>query len=114
MAPRVFIVQQPSRFDKVQNKWVSKYDLSAANEFGEIEILFGPGNIQLHDLDSIIEMLHTKLAGMTSDDSLLAVMGDPVASTLAIMVATKITGGNFKILKFDRITNKYKTVQLKI
>jgi len=106
MKPRVFIVQRPAYYDRKKRGWVNKYDLSPAEEHGELSFLLRPGNIFKDKIEEAIERLERELADFSSDDHIMAV-GDPVAIAAAVMVASRYSGGSVSILKFDRHSGRY-------
>lgn len=108
MNPRVFVVQQPSYFDRDIRKFVAKYDLSPATSHGQLVYMLGPGNIFKDRMIQAIRQLETVLATYTESDFLLAV-GDPVAIAAAALIAGQRTGGKINILKWDRIAAAYES-----
>lgn len=103
---RVFIVQRPAQYDRNKGGWVNKYDLSPAEEHGELVFLLRPGNVFKAKLGEAIERLERELADFCDADHLLAV-GDPVAIAAAVMVASRRNGGRVSLLKFDRLAGRY-------
>ena len=103
---RVFVIQRPAYYDRVKRGWVNKYDLSPAEEHGELRFLLRPGNIFRDRLSEAIDQLEQGLWDFNGEDHILAV-GDPVAISAAAMIAAKNSGGQASILKFDRQAGKY-------
>lgn len=103
---RVFVVQRPSFYCKTRKGWVNKYDLSPAEEFGQLIFLLRPGNLYLPKLQGAINHLQNELCDYTPDDHIL-LLGDPVAIGLTVMVASGVTGGKVSLLKYDRIEKRY-------
>lgn len=110
---KVYIVQQPAYYDREAKLWVSKYDLSAAGEYGELIFLLGPGNIFKDRLSRATKTLREKLKDINRNDHILAV-GDPVAIALTTMIAGIRCGGRINILKFDRVSQRYESYALKV
>lgn len=108
----VYVVQQPSYYDRGRKEWVPKYDLTAAETFGDLIYLLGPGNIYHERLENTISVLQKRLMDYTDEDHLLAV-GDPVAIATAAIIASKNTKGDISLLKYDRITNQYESYKIK-
>ncbi len=100
---KVFVVQRAAF--KRGGEWYDKYDLSAAEEHGNIVYLLPPGNVA-HDLSEVMARLEHRLSEWKSGDHLLA-LGDPVAIAAATMVASKHSGGQISLLKWDRHTSSY-------
>jgi hypothetical protein len=109
---RVFVVQQPAFYDRDKRTFVPKYDLTPAGKHGKLVIMLGPGNIFKDRLAQATNQLKEMLKNFNSEDSILAV-GDPVAIAAAVLIAGRSTGGNIKLLKWDRISQGYEafTVQ---
>lgn len=103
---RVYIVQRPAIYDRVKRGWINKYDLTPAQEHGELFFLLRPGNVFKDKLEETVTRLKRDLADFTVEDHLLPV-GDPVLIAAAVMAASRSTGGTVSLLKFDRTTNKY-------
>lgn len=103
---RVFVVQQPARFDHTKKNFVPKYDLSPAAAHGRLVYLLGPGNIFKDRMDQATRQIARVLNDYSEDDCLLAV-GDPVAIAAAVMIAGKRTGGFVRLLKWDRLSGAY-------
>lgn len=97
---RVFVVQQPSVFDRRKGHFVPKLDLTPAAAFGVLVFLLPPGNIYLQRLATAVDQLRAGLASFTQDDFLLT-LGDPVAIAAATMIAAQRTAGRLKLLKWD-------------
>ncbi len=110
---RVFVVQRPAYFDRKRRGWVNRYDLTPAEEYGELVFLLRPGNIYRDKMSSALESLREQLSDMQSDDHILAI-GDPVAIAATVMVASKITGSVVSLLKFDRLDGRYYAYEVDI
>lgn len=102
----VYVIQRPARYDRASNSWVNKYDISAAEEYGEMKYLLQPGNVQPVNLEATIDYLLEELSEYNDNDHLLAI-GDPVAMVAAGIAAAKANDGKISILKFDRMSGKY-------
>ncbi len=113
MTSRVFVVQRPAYFDRQRRGWVNKYDLSPAEEHGELIFLLNPGNIYRDKLESAIRRLHKELADFGPNDHILAI-GDPVAIAATVMVAGFKTGGTISMLKYDRLDKRYDAYKVDI
>jgi hypothetical protein len=106
MSVRVFAVQQPAYYDHTQRRFIPKYDLEPAKEFGSLVLLLPPGNVFKDRIPQMVADLNTKLATFSADDYLLAI-GDPIALAAASLIAARHTGGVLRLLKWDRISSVY-------
>ncbi len=106
MTGRVFVVQRPAYYCRQRRGWVNKYDLTPAEEYGELIFLLRPGNIYRDKLGDALEHLHEALDDYGPDDHILAV-GDPVAIAAAVLVAASKNNGQISMLKFDRQAERY-------
>jgi len=102
---RVFVVQQPSFYNRKNSEWEQKYDLSPAERYGNLIVLLPPGNIPLGDLDDVVDTMDGMLQDFGPDDHLLT-LGDPVAIAAAVMLASSYCS-SVSILKWDRIWGEY-------
>lgn len=104
--PKVFIPQTPSR--RIKGEWVMKYDLSPAEEFGELVHLTRPGMLTQTSVARIAGTFRNKLRDFGPDDSILAV-GDPVAIGIAVCYASQshLIKGPINMLRFDRASGRY-------
>jgi hypothetical protein len=109
---RVFIVQKPAYKDRETGKWVDKYDLSPAAHFGKLVYLLPHGNVP-QDLATTIEKLQNQLEDFNDRDHILAI-GDPVAISATVMVASRQNGGKLSILKWDRRAQGYRPYPIRI
>ncbi len=112
MKPRVFVPMVPSRFDRDLRTWVPSVDIHAAERHGEIVIMLPPDASKAGPAPCVAAM-REKMATMTAEDSLLAV-GDPSLIAAAAALASRVTGGVLRVLKWDRYTRDYLAVEMKI
>jgi hypothetical protein len=106
MKPRVFVVQIPSVYDKADQCFKSKYDLTPAEEFGTLVTCLGPGSIFRARMQKSFQQIADVMHDFTSDDYILA-LGDPVAIAGAVLIAGEKTNGSIKLLRYDRMTRSY-------
>ncbi len=83
---RVYIVQNPMRYDEGKGQMVNKWDFSSANIYGELVYLLSPTAAPFNNKSIILE-LEEKLAGFTPNDFLLLV-GNPCLIGYCHTVAT--------------------------
>ncbi len=102
--PTVYVVQVPVYMDHRVGEWVPKYDLSPASAHGEVVVLLPRGNLSLDS--RAISLLVERLSGYTLHDCILA-LGDPVSIAAAAMIASRVTGGPVRILRWDRLSQAY-------
>lgn len=98
---KVFLPQVPSRMDKGTRLWVPTVNLEPAKNFGELVVLMPPEASRLHDSPDMLNMLRAKMLSF-SDDDYLCCIGDPGLIAFAAITAARMTGGNVKLLKWDR------------
>jgi hypothetical protein len=86
-------------------------DLSDALEFGDLDILI-PAKEQVA-LSAIptLRRMERKLVKFTSDDYLM-LSGDPVCIGIACALAALANNGRFKVLKWDRIEERYYPIEI--
>ena len=94
----VYVVQEDS------NK-----NLLAAQEFGEIRYLFPEGKNIMFSAGHVVRQLMGMMQKFCDKDYLLLV-GDPAAIGIATAVASHWNKGRIKMLKWDRIQQKYFSV----
>jgi hypothetical protein len=113
--PRVFLVQNPSRRDPDSGEWVPKYDLSAAERFGDIIEMIppGPDSRETDDLVARLGRFMTGPDGYRPDDYILA-LGDPIAIAIAVLLGVKNGGGSAVALKHERRHRCYLPVKIEI
>ena len=85
-------------------------DVTDATEFGDLEILTSSKNQTSYSTQPTIRKLNSSLYKFSDEDYLL-LSGDPVAIALAAAIAAKYNRGRFKMLKWDRLENKYFPLQ---
>ncbi len=94
--PRVFVVQD-----------VRGRNISPALDFGSVEaVLDWNDEAGLLNIPQIVFKLKRKLATFTRHDWLL-LSGNPVAIGIACALVSDVTGGEFKVLKWDAQESRY-------
>lgn len=101
--PRVFITQRPSV--KTAQGWADKYDITTAEHFGRLVEILPRGNIPKL-VGPTIGRLEDALQDFTDRDYLL-MLGDPIAISIASVIAARKTGGILRLLKWDRHQGEY-------
>lgn len=88
-------------------------DLSDALEFGDLDVLIpARDQISLSAMPTVRRM-QRKLNKFTDED-FLVLSGDPVCIGIACALAALANRGKFKVLKWDRIDNRYYPIQVNI
>lgn len=106
---RVFVVQNQHRWDRERQKFVPKFDLAPAAEFGELFYLLSPTAAPFRP-EPIIEELRAKLADITPDDYILCV-GNPLLIQWAGAVAAGFLGGRLRALQWSGKDQRYIAVE---
>jgi hypothetical protein len=112
MTGRVFAVQQPSRWDRGTKNWANTHDLGPAGEYGKIEILLGPGNVNQGQQDATALVIQEAMRGFDDSDYILDV-GCPVARSIAFVVAGAYNEGRYNLLKWDKYQRRYDLFEIK-
>lgn len=104
--PKVYLVCEPMS----HKEGGSKYDLSPAMEYGEIEVLLGHSQSLMAPVPTV-RKLREKLEKFSDEDYILPV-GDPVLMSTVAMIAGDMNHGRVRFLKWDRIQRRYLTIQV--
>ena len=95
---------------------IRRRDVSEAFEFGSLQVVI-PSDMQVsaHEgkKEKIVMMIEDALENFSDNDFLL-LSGDPVCIGICFTVAALNNKGNVKVLKWDRIEEKYFPVSIKI
>ena len=100
---RVFATQEP-RGERPIN-------LTPALDYGSIEYLL-PKTTNIMDAGFATRTMFAKLNDFNPDTDYLLMIGDPVAMGILCAVASKLTGGRFTVLKWDRQERRYYPVEV--
>lgn len=106
--PRVFIVNEPLKFDTEADEHVRFIDLEPASEHGDLVFLLPPGR-QPADPEASLPRLRAGLADFSEDDFLMTV-GDNVLVLCAAVIAAARTGGRLKVLKWVKARSRHRIV----
>lgn len=101
-------MQSKSRVFIPQSVDHKKINILPASEFGDIVICWD-GNQLMHDTFSCIRKIKKSMRNATKNDYLLCI-GDPAVIALSAVILSEITGGNYRILKWDRQTKTYYSI----
>ncbi len=104
--PKVYLVQQPSRYDQEKGRRVNIHDISSASIFGDITAPMFPHNgvsyLTQHDVHEVRRLLKDY-----SDEDCILCIGDPAAIGLSLALASEINRGKFNVLRWDRTRREY-------
>ena len=107
---KVYLVQEiPTDRDTGQ----PKIDITPALKYGEIKILFPRLKQMQFTPGPMVMEIKNSLKDFTADDYLL-LYGDPEIIGVVCAVASDITNGKFKLLKYDRRQFSYYPIELNI
>ena len=109
---KVYVPQQPSRFDTATRLWIPTVNLDSAKVYGEVVIMLPPNANRLHTAP-LVAALKELMASFTAEDYVVAV-GDPSLIAAAACIAARKTGGSLRLLKWDRMSKDYISVELEI
>jgi hypothetical protein len=107
---KVYVPQQPSRYDAATRLWIPTINLDPAKIYGEVVVMLPPNANRLHTAP-LIAALKEQMAQFGSDDYIVAV-GDPSIIAAASCIAVRKTGGRLRILKWDRMSSNYIPVEI--
>lgn len=109
---KVYVVQAPARRTGPSGAWEEKYDLSPAEEFGELVRVLPYGNVPEDPRPTRDALLEAFDSFDTRKDFIL-LLGDPVACAQAVYVlASDFQLGHFNVLKWDRRAGKYRPYRI--
>ena len=107
---KVYLVQEiPTDRDTGQ----PKIDITPALKYGEIKILFPRLKQMQFTPGPMVMEIKNSLKDFTTDDYLL-LYGDPAIIGVVCAVASDLTNGKFKLLKYDRRQFSYYPIELNI
>lgn len=110
---RVFVVQEPTRFNKETGRREVIMNLRPAAEYGDLEFLIDPGKYFMLAPGPIIKEMKRKLFNFNDNDFLVPV-GDPSAIACAAMIAGLANAGKVNFLKWDGKLRKYIKVEIDV
>ena len=108
--PKVYLVQEiPTDRETGQ----PKIDITPALKYGEIKIMFPRLKQMQFSPGPMVMEIKNSLKNFTQDDYLL-LYGDPAIIGVVCAVASELTNGKFKLLKYDRRQFSYYPIELNI
>ena len=102
---RVFVSQIPARWDRHSGSWKEKFDLTPAEEHGELVPLLPYGNVA-DDAETVQRQIDEGLADFDCTVDSVLLLGDPVLIA-CIGASMGAQGEDFYTLKYDRRSNRY-------
>lgn len=112
MPRTVYVVQKQYKFDRDSQEYVAKFDLSAAEGFGQFKYLLSP-NATPWRMHEVIPELHAGLSDYTEDDYLLLI-GNPILIGCASAIAADYSGGAVRFLQWSGRDRAYIPVYAEI
>lgn len=109
---KVYVTQVPHRLNRKTGE-LEPLDLSAAEEWGELNVILTPGANPFTSMDSIIDDLHASLQGITPDDYLVLV-GNPAIMSAMAGIAADYCDGKLKVLQWHGKQRKYNLVEMNL
>lgn len=106
---KVYVVQNQHRWDRDKQRFEPKFDLTPAEEFGELVYLLSPTAAPFRP-EPIIQELREKLKDYREGDHLLLV-GNPVLIGFAVAVAADANGGRVSLLQWSGKDQRYIAVE---
>lgn len=109
---KVYVPQVPSKYDAPTRLWVPSINLDHAKTFGDLVVMLPPNANRLH-IHPLIVALREQMADYSPDDWVVAV-GDPSLIAAAACIAVKKTHGLLRLLKWDRQSSAYISVEAQL
>ena len=105
----VWVTHEP--FERTEDGSLrSKFNLTPASEYGDIEVLV-PAGMSLLSSVPTVRMMRDKLRSFSDEDYLLPV-GDPSTMLIAGTIAAEFNHGRVKILRWDRALKRYIVIKI--
>ena len=108
---KVYVPQVPHRYDRGSGELSPVYDLTPAEEFGEIKVMLTPSANPFTSMGSIVDDLHAALANIEVDDYLLLV-GNPAILGVTASIAASYTEGKLQMLQWNGRDKRYNPIQV--
>ena len=105
-------VPQEVMYKNNKDLLVPKFNIYAAEEFGEIKVLLPYGNVAMAPQPMIVKLRHT-LKEFSDDDYILP-MGDPAAIGAAMAIAADFNKGRVKLLKWRGKQHCYTVLKMNL
>lgn len=105
---RVFVVQNQHRWNRQTEQFEPKFDLTPAEDYGELVYLLSPTAAPFNP-EPILEELREKLVDFDDGDFLLLV-GNPVLIGFSVAIAAARNDGHVNLLQWSGKDRRYISV----
>jgi len=110
MMNKVYVAQEAVYRDRDTGMMVPRFDVTPAAVYGDIEFLTPAKTTALLPGPTVQTLKH-KLRNFSDEDYILPA-GDPTIIAMVCMVAAMMNRGRVKMLKWDRLTHAYITINI--
>ena len=107
----VYVVQNTHQLDLATGILTPRFDLSSAEQFGELIFLLPP-SAKPFNSERVISTLKTNLTDFSNNDYLLLI-GNPCLVGFAVAIAADANNGSVKLLQWNMTENHYLVVEAK-
>ena len=112
IGPRVYVPQEPTRWDHATGLPIPMYDFAPALRYGRLVVCLPP-NISFHITKPVSMALREKMKDFNDDDYLIAV-GSPLIIALSTHIALSINGGRLNFLTWDKREGEYLNTRIEL
>jgi hypothetical protein len=107
--PTVYVIQEVAG-TKAGNP---KINIMGASNYGDFKFLLPEFSQMIFSPGPLVYKLRQGLKNFTDDDHLL-LTGDPALIGVACSIVSDITGGKYKLLKWDKQESKYYPIEINL
>ena len=107
--PTVYVIQEVAG-TKAGNP---KINIMGASNYGDLKFLLPEFSQMIFSPGPLVYKLRQGLKNFTDDDHLL-LTGDPALIGVACSIVSDITGGKYKLLKWDKQDSKYYPIAINL
>ena len=107
----VYVVQRQQRWDPQAQKLVDKFDLSPAEEHGDLRFLLSP-SASPFKAEGIVRELQQQLQDFDCNSDCLLLIGNPVLIGLAVAVAAERSSERLGLLQWHGREGRYLRVSV--
>lgn len=109
---KVFIIQEPMKWDDIKKEYLPFMDFRNAAEYGNLEVLIEPG-LTVFSPGPMVKMIKERLKDIKPEDYLICV-GDPAVIGIAVSIASIFNQGRVNLLKYNRKSKTYIKVEVNL
>ncbi len=109
---RVFVVQHQSRWDEEIKTFVPKFDLTTAEQYGELIFLL-PSTASPFSPEGAIDLLHEGLKDFNSEDYLVLI-GNSCFTAWAYTIAMNNNHDDVRILQWSSRDRRYVEIETRL